>query len=119
METHELIETTRARILREGVILCVRLDDDDQALEACRAAVRGGLRVVEVTFTTPSALGIIKELSREPGVVDRPTRGGGRGISLIGQHEILVPLLAAGVIEAHAARARASRRGGGAKPKRR
>jgi deoxyhypusine synthase len=32
-------------------------------------------------------------------VVDRPTRLGGRGISLIGQHEILVPLLAAGLIE--------------------
>jgi hypothetical protein len=33
-------------------------------------------------------------------VIDRPTRRGGSGISLIGHHEILVPLLAAGVIEA-------------------
>jgi deoxyhypusine synthase len=33
-------------------------------------------------------------------VVERPTRPGGRGLSLIGHHEILVPLLAAGVIEA-------------------
>lgn len=33
-------------------------------------------------------------------VVERPTRRGGRGISLIGHHEILVPLMAAGVIEA-------------------
>ena len=32
-------------------------------------------------------------------VVERPTRLGGRGISLVGHHEILVPLLAAGVIE--------------------
>jgi hypothetical protein len=32
-------------------------------------------------------------------VVERPTRLGGRGISLIGQHEVLIPLLAAGVIE--------------------
>jgi hypothetical protein len=36
-------------------------------------------------------------------VVERPTRAGGRGISLVGQHEILIPLLAAGVIERHAA----------------
>jgi len=36
----------------------------------------------------------------EGAVVERPTRRGGRGLSLIGQHEILVPLLAAGVIEA-------------------
>jgi hypothetical protein len=33
-------------------------------------------------------------------VLERPTRLGGRGISLVGQHEILVPLLAAGLIEA-------------------
>jgi deoxyhypusine synthase len=33
-------------------------------------------------------------------VVERPTRLGGRGITLIGHHEITVPLLAAGYIEA-------------------
>jgi len=32
-------------------------------------------------------------------VVERPTRLGGRGISLGGHHEILVPLLVAGLIE--------------------
>jgi deoxyhypusine synthase len=32
-------------------------------------------------------------------VVERPTRLGGRGISILGQHEILVPLLAAGLVE--------------------
>ncbi len=32
-------------------------------------------------------------------VVERPTRLGGRGISLVGHHEILVPLIAAGIIE--------------------
>ncbi len=33
-------------------------------------------------------------------IVERPTRLGGRGITLIGHHEITVPLLAAGYIEA-------------------
>jgi deoxyhypusine synthase len=33
-------------------------------------------------------------------VVERPTRLGGRGITLIGHHEITVPMLAAGYIEA-------------------
>jgi len=33
-------------------------------------------------------------------VVERPTRLGGRGITLIGHHEITVPLLAAGYLEA-------------------
>jgi deoxyhypusine synthase len=33
-------------------------------------------------------------------VVERPTQQGGRGISLVGHHEILVPLLLAGLLEA-------------------
>jgi hypothetical protein len=32
-------------------------------------------------------------------VVQRPTARGGRGISLVGHHEIMLPLIAAGVIE--------------------
>jgi hypothetical protein len=32
-------------------------------------------------------------------VVARPTTKGGRGINLVGHHEILIPLIAAGVIE--------------------
>ena len=32
-------------------------------------------------------------------VVNRPTAGGGRGISLVGHHEIMLPLIAAGVID--------------------
>jgi len=37
-------------------------------------------------------------------VVERPTRKGGRGYSLVGHHEILVPLLAAGIVERLGAR---------------
>jgi deoxyhypusine synthase len=48
-------------------------------------------------------------------VVERPTRLGGRGISLVGHHEIMVPLLAAGVIEAEAA---SRARGRTARPRR-
>ncbi|MBW2496134.1 MAG: hypothetical protein JRF61_02570 [Deltaproteobacteria bacterium] len=43
-------------------------------------------------------------------VVERPTRLGGRGISLVGQHEILIPLLAAGVIERHEQETKGRRR---------
>jgi hypothetical protein len=46
----------------------------------------------------------IRHYRPQVNVVERPTRRGGRGISLIGHHEILVPLLAAGVIEAKARR---------------
>jgi len=48
-------------------------------------------------------------------VVERPTRLGGTGLSLTGQHEILVPLLAAGLIEGIAGNVA----GGDGKPQRR
>ena len=50
-------------------------------------------------FTTVD-LDFVRHYRPSVNVVERPTRLGGRGISLVGHHEILVPLLAAGVIEA-------------------
>jgi deoxyhypusine synthase len=49
-------------------------------------------------FTTVN-LDFIRQYRPAMNVVERPTRLGGRGISLVGHHEILVPLLAAGLIE--------------------
>jgi deoxyhypusine synthase len=43
----------------------------------------------------------VRQYRPQTNIVERPTRLGGRGISLIGQHEVLIPLLAAGVIERH------------------
>jgi deoxyhypusine synthase len=50
-------------------------------------------------FTTVN-LDFVRHYRPTMNVVERPTRRGGRGYSLIGHHEILVPLLAAGLIEA-------------------
>ncbi len=50
-------------------------------------------------FTTVN-LDFIRHYRPQVNVVERPTRLGGRGISLVGQHEVLVPLLAAGALEA-------------------
>jgi 2-dehydro-3-deoxyphosphogluconate aldolase/(4S)-4-hydroxy-2-oxoglutarate aldolase len=55
--------------LEHGIILCVRLSGSDPVLDACRAAMQGGLRVFEITLTTPNALDVIKELSKEEGVI--------------------------------------------------
>ena len=49
-------------------------------------------------FTTVN-LDFIRHYRPQMNVVERPTRLGGRGISLVGHHEILLPLLAAGVVE--------------------
>ncbi|MFL2935269.1 MAG: hypothetical protein ACJZ7Z_00945 [Myxococcota bacterium] len=53
-------------------------------------------------FTTVD-LDFVRQYRPRVNVVERPTSSGGQGISLVGHHEILVPLLAAGVIEAHSA----------------
>ena len=84
-------------------------------LKALSVARNLGHRVDRFTSVN---LDFARQYRPETNVVDRPTRDGGRGISLIGQHEILVPLLCAGLIEAQAARAR-SARGGGAGAKKR
>ncbi len=49
-------------------------------------------------FTTVN-LDFIRHYRPSVNVVERPTRMGGTGLSLIGQHEILLPLIAAGMIE--------------------
>ena len=49
-------------------------------------------------FTTVN-LDFIRQYRPLTNVVGRPTARGGRGINLVGHHEILLPLIAAGVIE--------------------
>ena len=59
-------------------------------------------------FTTVN-LDFIRHYRPTVNVVERPTRMGGRGISLVGQHEILVPLIAAGLVEVRRAKRRPRR----------
>ena len=66
-------------------------------LKALALARNLGYRVEK--FTTVN-LDFIRQYRPAVNVVERPTRLGGRGISLVGHHEVLVPLLAAGLIEA-------------------
>jgi deoxyhypusine synthase len=60
-----------------------------------------------VRRVTTVNLDFIRQYRPAVNVVERPTRLGGRGISLIGHHEILLPLLAAGIIEGSASRRKA------------
>ena len=49
-------------------------------------------------FTTVN-LDFIKHYRPLTNVLARPTAKGGQGINLVGHHEILLPLIAAGIIE--------------------
>ena len=76
-------------------------------LKALSLARNLGARVRR--FTTVD-MDFIRQYRPRVNVVERPTRLGGRGISLIGQHEVLLPLLLAGVIERGERGARGARR---------
>ena len=85
------VAATRERILADGVIQCIRLDDGTRALEACRAAARGGLAILELTLTTPGALEHIRALT---------ARDAGEQALLVGAGTVLDPGQVAAVAEA-------------------
>jgi deoxyhypusine synthase len=72
-------------------------------LKALALARNLGHRVTRLTTVNCD---FIRQYRPEVNIVERPTRLAGRGISLIGQHEVLIPLMAAGVIERHDAASR-------------
>ncbi|HET8647119.1 MAG TPA: bifunctional 2-keto-4-hydroxyglutarate aldolase/2-keto-3-deoxy-6-phosphogluconate aldolase, partial [Vicinamibacteria bacterium] len=53
---------------RLRVVAVVRTDTAEQALQAAEACVRGGVRLLEVTFTVPGALDVVRALSGRPEV---------------------------------------------------
>jgi len=59
------IEQTLTRVLEDRVILCIRFTDGSMVLDAARAAIRGGLGVIELTLTTPGALESMAILAAE------------------------------------------------------
>jgi len=60
----------QARLRAAGVVGVLRAPNARIAVEAARAAVRGGLRALEVTFTIPGAEKVLRELQASlPGTV--------------------------------------------------
>ena len=65
-----------------GALLIIRLPDGDDAYHVAKAAIDGGIRALEVTYSVPGALDIITRLAKEHGdqilvgagtVVDEPS----------------------------------------------
>jgi len=54
-------------IIECGIVAVVRGKSDDLILKAIRAALDGGVSVIEVAFTVPNALEIIRKLASELG----------------------------------------------------
>lgn len=53
-----------AHLLNPGLIPIIRADDAAQVMPACEALVAGGMNTLEITMTTPNALGLIREASK-------------------------------------------------------
>ncbi|MFO7653528.1 MAG: bifunctional 4-hydroxy-2-oxoglutarate aldolase/2-dehydro-3-deoxy-phosphogluconate aldolase [Candidatus Krumholzibacteriia bacterium] len=83
----DLAETTWGEVRRERAILCLRFTSGERLVESARAAARGGLRVVELTLTTPGALEAMAELSKAHGQ-DRQNPGH-QGELLVGGGTVL------------------------------
>lgn len=63
------VQQTRSSFLEDGIILCVRLGEGVPIIEGCRAAAKGGLRILEVTLTTPGALEVIRSLAADEDIL--------------------------------------------------
>lgn len=96
--------------LDEGVILNVgsAVILPEVFLKALALARNLGHSVTRVTTVNCD---FIRQYRPQVNIVERPTRLAGRGISLIGQHEVLIPLMAAGVIDRHETASRKPARG--------
>jgi hypothetical protein len=70
-------------------------------LKAVALARNRGLALAELTTVN---LDFIRSYRPQTNVVTRPTAGSGRGYSLVGHHELLIPLLAAALVERDAAK---------------
>jgi hypothetical protein len=65
-------------------------------LKAIALARNRGVALAELTTVN---LDFVRTYRAQTNVVSRPTAGTGRGYSLVGHHELMIPLLAAAVIE--------------------
>lgn len=66
-------------------------------LKAVALARNRGIALAELTTVN---LDFVRLYRPETNVVTRPTAGSGRGYSIVGHHEIMIPLLAAAIIDA-------------------
>ena len=58
---------TVARVLDTRIVAVVRAPSPDAVVDICKALVDGGVNVLEITFTVPKALDLIRQVSDELG----------------------------------------------------
>lgn len=59
----EIIE----KIIDNGIVAVIRADSPSKALEMCMACREGGIVAIEVTFSVPHAVEVIRQIDKEIG----------------------------------------------------
>jgi 2-dehydro-3-deoxyphosphogluconate aldolase/(4S)-4-hydroxy-2-oxoglutarate aldolase len=59
---------TIEKIKKHQLVVVIRTDTPEQAYEAARACIAGGVKLVEITFSVPDAADVIKRLAGAEGV---------------------------------------------------
>jgi 2-dehydro-3-deoxyphosphogluconate aldolase / (4S)-4-hydroxy-2-oxoglutarate aldolase len=60
-------DRTLARILESGIVAVVRFDSSEPLVKVAKALAQGGVTAIEVTFTVPGAIDVIRQVSHELG----------------------------------------------------
>ncbi len=60
-------EAQLQRVLDAGIVAVVRAPDSRQLVDVARALLEGGVEVMEITFTVPNALEVIRQVQAEIG----------------------------------------------------
>ncbi len=60
-------DRTIARILESGIVAVVRSETSEPLLKVAKALAEGGVTAIEVTFTVPGAIEVIRQVSHELG----------------------------------------------------
>jgi 2-dehydro-3-deoxyphosphogluconate aldolase/(4S)-4-hydroxy-2-oxoglutarate aldolase len=69
-------EQVCTHITDAGIIPAIRVPSAEDARFAITTLAAAGLPVIELTMTTPGALGLLGELTRTPGSSSGPVRSG-------------------------------------------
>jgi 2-dehydro-3-deoxyphosphogluconate aldolase/(4S)-4-hydroxy-2-oxoglutarate aldolase len=82
-----VIPSAYRQLLDERLVAAIRGATASSALEAARAVVRGGIKLIEVTFTVPEATSVMRELGKD-------------GNCTVGAGTVLTPALAEEALDA-------------------
>ena len=55
------------RLREPGLVAIIRADDSSQLIDATQALLDGGIQAIELTMTTPNAIGVIEEATKKFG----------------------------------------------------